>query len=112
MISLLSQVPDPTEIVKAATAVSWTYGLLVITFIAAMSSLVWLVRSWINQAGTRETALTARLVAIEDFQRNEMTSLAVESKVALVANTAALIALTDRLKDCPCATNGETNKAG
>lgn len=63
--------------------------------IAVVAMLVWLMRSWSNDAHDREERMAKRIDSLEEFARNTLME-------ALQENSRALLELTSTLKTKPC----------
>ena len=93
---------DVADTIRKATEHSWESGLLAVMMIAAMVALVWLVRTWLNQAAAREKEMGLRITALEEFNRTELRNVATQGHAAIERNTAALDKLNDVLEARPC----------
>ena len=90
------------DVLKTATEHSWESGLLAFMMLAALVALVWLVRTWLNQASVREKDMSLRITALEDFNRVELKAIAVQGQSAIERNTSALEKLNEVLEARPC----------
>jgi hypothetical protein len=97
------------EVLQKAAEHSWESGLLAFMMLTSLVALVWLVRTWLNQASMREKEMGVRITALEDFNRVELKVIAVQSNAVIVEsnsaierNTVALKTLVDVLTNRPC----------
>lgn len=110
MLNLLLQtVPDPTDVIKAATSAGWAYGALCFVMLVSFVGLAWLVRTNYLQAGQRESRMAQRIDKLEENQTTVLLGLVRETKQALDNNTAAtnmlvvkFEALATELSERPC----------
>lgn len=83
---MLSQLPDPTEAIAAATRYSWEAGLLAVIVISGFFSFGWMLKvimqrhlsveeRTLQDAREREVRLALRVTALEDLVRTELLAL-------------------------------------
>jgi hypothetical protein len=89
-------------IVKAAASRSWEAGALCAFMAICVMGVVWLVKTWLNQAYSREERMAKRIDALEDFIRTELRTVATKCQEALDRNTAATNDLVKALADRVC----------
>ena len=90
---------NPEPVIEAAAKHSWEALLATFLAVAVVGLLVWLMKSWSEQAHQREERMAKRIDELENFVRTTLL-------VALQDNSKALIALTTTLNTRACLLDG------
>jgi hypothetical protein len=90
------------DAVQKAAGQSWEAAMLAVIIVSSLGFLVWLVKQWLAEAGKREDRMSRRIDILEEFQRTQLTNLAVQCREAVDRNVAAFDRLVATLADRPC----------
>jgi hypothetical protein len=81
---LAQQLPDPTQVINAATSQGWQSGLLAIIIIIALTSIGWILKHLITTGYEREKTLALRTDERETAHNKRVSELEDYIKVRLI----------------------------
>jgi hypothetical protein len=106
--------PDPTEVIKSATASGWMPGMIALLMAAFAGGLVFIVRWFIktldkrlDEAFQREQRMALRIDGLEKDLREDRKAESERAFKALDENAKALSGLESMLHNNPCMMLGE-----
>ena len=110
---LICQIPDPSEVIHAATGVSWEAGMVAVILVACMGALVYMMKRQNDNirderavAAAREDRMANRMNGLEDRidtlqtqHANTLVLLSKEIAQAMAESTAARVAVNEALAE-------------